>query len=99
MVDREALLQQIVDYEYIKMVAVIVLLIVLIFYFTYEMNHKCSSVAVPATKTEAFSPYVSTLAHDIKRSDPQFDFEHDYVPPRNNEYQLFEQTLGWAMHP
>lgn len=69
-----------------EIIIVIVLLIILIYY---------------VTKAENFSPYVSTLVHDTRRSDPSFDESYpgqfDRVKGRSSENILFNQMDGWIL--
>jgi hypothetical protein len=53
---------------------------------------------VKSNHVEEFSPYVSTLVHDIRRSDPSYDVPRfpDNVPGRTNETYLFNQLVGWV---
>jgi hypothetical protein len=61
----------------------VILLLVIIYYF-YQKN-----------ATERFSPYESTQAHDMPRSDPAFDIPSANPPGRSSEDFLFDQTSGW----
>jgi hypothetical protein len=50
-------------------------------------------------RSESFTPYVTTQAYDVLRSDPQFDntLYYSHEPPRSSEHVLFEQTHGWKV--
>lgn len=77
--------------EYIKLAFIIIALMVII-YFVATMPAQ-----TPPANSEQFSPYISTLAHDIKRSDPAFDIPQANIPGRSSEHMLFNQLNGWAM--
>jgi hypothetical protein len=68
-------------------------LVVLLLLFFVSWDEAPAPASPP--KTETFSPYESTLVHDMKRSDPSGDVPEypDNVPSRNNESFLFNQLI------
>src|SRR5277367_105662 len=80
----------------IEAIIIIIILVLIIYYFTMMPS---ASTSASTSTTEKFSPYVSTLTHDIRRSDPAFDrwVVDDTANPlgRSSEYLLFNQTNGW----
>jgi hypothetical protein len=78
---------------------IIVLLIIVIFYikkFKITTLPSTTSTSV-APVVEKFSPYESTLTHDMKRSDPAFDDDANSANPlgRSSEFILFNQLNNW----
>jgi hypothetical protein len=71
--------------------AVILLLIVAIWYYYY------------VHQAEKFSPYMSTLVHEMRRSDPSFDRYNVYDTANplghESEYLLFNQLNRWIYPP
>jgi hypothetical protein len=59
------LTNQLMTFEYIKMFLTVIVVICFMFFFYYYFT--CN------TKQEKFMPYITTLQHEIKRSDPDFD--------------------------
>ena len=67
---------------------ILVILLLMIGYYLYKKY----GISLPAEK---FSPYESTQAHDMPRSDPAFDVPRANPEGRSSEDFLFEQTNGW----
>jgi hypothetical protein len=93
------------DFAYVKLTVALVLLIVVLYYLSCHFGFHKAAPAVAAaeaaatvpTMTEKFSPYVSTLAHDERRSDAAGDVSSANPPPTRPEAALFDQLDGWAI--
>jgi hypothetical protein len=107
--DTIKLLNRAIDYEYVKMTAVIILMIIILYYITCQfgfgvsknkqINTLPSSSVIPAQIKEEFSPYESTLVHDMYKSDASGDVPSANPEGRSNEKMLFDQLVGWAQRP
>lgn len=87
MVMNMQLTNQVMTFEYVKMFLTIIVVICIIFFLYYYFT--CES------KKENFMPYITTLQHDIKRSDPAFDkgYQESLMEQkewRDNEDFLFD---------
>jgi hypothetical protein len=89
MVMNMQLTNQVMTFEYVKMFLTVIVVICFIFFLYYYFT--CS----PKQEPEKFMPYITTLQHEIKRSDPDFDKGYreslmEQKEWRNNEDFLFD---------
>jgi len=119
---RARMMDRALDFEYVKMTVIVVILIVLVFYMTCRFGFglqktsassssagdqsggatggaATSSTSVQPPTSERFSPYESTLVHDMHRDDPSGDVLSANPLGRSSEYFLFNQMNGWAAAP
>jgi len=96
--DREVIkmVNRAMDYEYVKMTALIILMVLVLFWITCQFG---LVEKVQGQGQEHFSPYESTLAHDMYKSDASGDVPSANPAGRSNEKVLFNQLLGWGMRP
>jgi hypothetical protein len=120
---RARMMDRALDFEYVKMTVIVVILIVLVFYMTCRFGFGLQKVSPPSSgasdqsggggnqgapssstsaqppSSEKFSPYESTLVHDMHRDDPSGDVPSANPLGRSSEYFLFNQMNGWAVAP